>query len=98
MVNLMEKIYSVLALLTIALGVAVAVMFAVSFAIGGGSGESIAVLAGKVMSWGIRFAAVATLAGLVKIYLSKEHTLTINVEKTEVDENEPLKTAEGTAV
>lgn len=96
--NLMDKVYTWLALLTMALGVAVAIMFALSLTVGGGTGESIAVLAGKIMTWGIRIAAVATLAGIIKIYLNKEHTLTIDVERSEGDEGkEPIKPFEGTA-
>lgn len=81
--NLLEKVYTWLALLTLVLGIVVALMFAVTIVIGGVPGESIAILAGKIMTWGIKLAAVATLAGIIHIYLSKQHTLTINVEKVE---------------
>ncbi|MBX9973644.1 hypothetical protein [Cytobacillus firmus] len=79
--KLMDKVYSWLALLTMALGVAVAMMFALSFIVSGGTGQSIAILAGKIMNWGIQVAAVATFAGIIKVYISKEHSLTIDVEK-----------------
>lgn len=96
--NVMDKIYSFLALITILLGVVTAIMFTLSLAIGGGTGEFVAILAGKIMTWGIRLAAVATLAGIIKIYLNKQHTLTIDVEKVGEEEVTPLQPAEGTAV
>lgn len=78
LVSLTEKIYTWLAILTMALGFLVAIAFAFSFMIGGDTGESLAVLSGKTMNWGIRIAAIATFAGIVNIYLKKQHTLTLD--------------------
>lgn len=94
-VNLMDKIYTWLALLTMVLGIAVAAIFGISFIVGGETGEAIAVLAGKIMTWGIRIATVATFAGIIKIYLSKEHSLTMDVKKIEdMEQNEQINPIE----
>ncbi|WLR51039.1 hypothetical protein LC040_17795 [Bacillus tianshenii] len=78
--NVLENLYGWVAFLTMALGVLTAGLFAVSFVIGGGSGETIAVYAGQIMSWGIRLAAVAMIIGLVNTYVKKEHSLTLGSE------------------
>ncbi|WP_368503269.1 hypothetical protein AB3N04_13535 [Alkalihalophilus sp. As8PL] len=78
-----EKIYTWFALLTMGLGFFVALVFIVSLLIGGSAGESLAVLSGKMMTWGIRLATIATIAGILNIYLSKQHTLTMNVQNSE---------------
>jgi hypothetical protein len=84
----MEKIYTWLTLTTMLFGVVVAGIFGVSLLIGGSAGESMAVFSGKLMTWGIRLAAIATLAGLVHIYLSKKHTLTMDADTDIPDEEE----------
>ncbi|ARI76354.1 hypothetical protein [Halobacillus mangrovi] len=79
-IKLFENLYGWIAFLTMALGVLTATMFGISFIIGGGTGESIAVIAGTLMSWGIRFAAIAMLIGLVYTYMTKQHSLTLGSE------------------
>ncbi|XXM71509.1 hypothetical protein ACQ0QQ_17705 [Lysinibacillus sphaericus] len=78
--NLMEKTYTWLAFITMLLGLVVGLLFGVTMVIGGEMGASLSVFAGKLMTWGIRLAAIAALAGIVQIYLSKNHTLTIKGE------------------
>jgi hypothetical protein len=85
LVSLTEKIYTWLAILTMALGFIVAVAFTLSLIIGGSAGESVAVLSGNTMKWGIRLASIATLAGIVNIYLKNQHTLTLNAEEAETE-------------
>jgi len=96
LVTLTEKIYTWLAILTMALGFLVAVAFAFSLIIGGSAGESLAVFSGKIMNWGIRIASIATLAGIVNIYLKKQHTLTLNAEEAETEI--PLETTSERAI
>ncbi|MCM3694271.1 hypothetical protein [Neobacillus niacini] len=97
MISVTDKLYTWLALITMALGVSVAFIFIVSLAIGGSTGESIAVFAGKLMTWGIRIAAVATLSGIINIYLKKEHTLTMETaDPEEIQKEIKLNGAEGT--
>ncbi|MCM3717651.1 hypothetical protein [Fictibacillus phosphorivorans] len=85
----MERTYTWLTLSTMLLGVVIAGMFGVSLLIGGSAGESLAVFSGKLMTWGIRLAAIATLAGLVHIYLSKKHSLTMDAD-TDLPEEEEV--------
>jgi hypothetical protein len=97
MVSFTDKVYTWLALITMALGVIVAFTFIVSLIIGGSAGESLAVFAGKMMTWGIRIAAVATLAGIINIYLKKEHTLTMETANPqEIQQEMEINGAEGT--
>lgn len=96
MVSFTEKVYTWLALITMALGVLVAFIFIVSLVIGGSTGESFAVFAGKIMTWGIRIAAVATLAGIINIYLKKEHTLKMDTSTEEIQQEMKINGAEGT--
>ncbi|MFG6113782.1 hypothetical protein ACGTN9_01245 [Halobacillus sp. MO56] len=86
--NIFANLYGWIAFLTMALGLLTALMFGASFIIGGGSGEAIAVLAGKMMSWGIRFAAIAMVVGIVHTYASKEHSLTLKSESKQAAEKE----------
>ncbi|MCM3706389.1 MULTISPECIES: hypothetical protein [Cytobacillus] len=97
--KIMDKVYSSLALVTMALGVAVAIMFVFALILSGETGQSIAILAGKIMNWGIQLAAVATFAGIMVIYIRKEHSLTIDVEKNEEPMQEhDVSTIERTAL
>lgn len=75
-----ENIYCLLSIITMAMGVIVAMMFGFSIIMGGSYGESLAVFAGSIMNWGIRIAAIATLFGILNIYLSRQHTLTMDME------------------
>ncbi len=85
LISLTEKVYTWLAILTMALGFIVAMAFTLSLIIGGSAGDSMAVLSGNTMKWGIRLASIATLAGIVNIYLKKQHTLTLNAEEVETE-------------
>ena len=82
--NLFANLYAWIAFLTMSLGLLTAVMFGASLVIGGSAGESVAVLAGNMMSWGIRFAAIAMVVGIVHTYAAKEHSLTLKSESKEV--------------
>ncbi|MDN4526428.1 hypothetical protein [Fictibacillus fluitans] len=86
--KLMEKIYTWLAFATMLMGIVAAAMFILSLIVGGGFGESVSVFAGKFMTWGIRIAALAMVAGIVQIYANKQHTLTMNAENTEEPEKQ----------
>ncbi|SFE60177.1 hypothetical protein [Alteribacillus iranensis] len=86
--DLLLKGYGMIALVTLLLGLVVSLTFALSLVIGGSTGESLAVIAGNAMSWGIRLATVATLIGIAHIYVTRNHSLSLekneSVNNTEV--------------
>ncbi|WP_070121775.1 hypothetical protein [Bacillus marinisedimentorum] len=85
LISLFENLYGWIAFVTMTLGVGVAGMFGVSFLIGGSAGESIAILGGQIMTWGIRLAAIAMVAGLLYTYVKQEHSLTLKSESEAVE-------------
>jgi len=86
--NFTNKLYSWITLIAISLGLLVALLFFVSLVIGGSVGESLAVASGNLMTWAIRLATLAVLAGIINIYLSKRHTLTMDKDSSEKDVEE----------
>lgn len=76
-VNNLEGIYAWITFIALMIGFVVAILFIVSFIIGGTTGGALAVFAGEVMNWAIKLATIAILLGLIYIYLSKKHTLTM---------------------
>ncbi|MGE8207030.1 hypothetical protein ACQKP0_21225 [Heyndrickxia sp. NPDC080065] len=82
--NILQKVYSYVSILTILLGFIVGLMYLIAVIIGGSGGEMIAIFSGKVMFWGIKLAAIAVLFGIINIYISKEHSLTIQADKKEL--------------
>ncbi len=85
LIGLFENLYGWIAFVTMTLGVGVAGMFAVSFLLGGPAGETVAIVAGQIMTWGIRLAALAMVAGLLYTYVKKEHSLTLKSESEAVE-------------
>lgn len=83
-----DQLYSWITLIAIGIGLLVALLFLVSVLIGGSTGESLAVASGNLMTWAIRLATLAVLAGIINIYASKRHTLTMEKESVEEELNE----------
>ncbi|WP_044893086.1 hypothetical protein [Bacillus alveayuensis] len=75
-----EKGYSFVAFLTMLIGFVVSLLFFLSFVIGGTLGNSMAIVAGNIMSFGIRLAAIAMVLGILQVYISKKHTLSLSEE------------------
>ncbi|GFZ86770.1 hypothetical protein GCM10010978_28330 [Compostibacillus humi] len=89
--KLLEKTYSFITLLSMFVGFIVAMMFLIGIVAGGSFGESLSVFAGNLMTWAIRLAALAILAGIFSIYLKKNHTLTITNESNATEKSDDEK-------
>jgi len=86
--ELLHHVYALIAFATLALGFVVCLLFAFGIVVGGPPGESAAAWAGQLMQWAIRLAAIAVFAGLLNMYLTKRHTLTL---KGEIPPGQPDK-------
>lgn len=75
MKRFLTALYGIVTAIAFSLGLVVAVIFVVALVIGQDLGETLALLAGDIMMWGIALAAVAVLAGLIYIYLDRSHSL-----------------------
>lgn len=82
--NILLKSYGVIACITLFLGFMVSIIFGISLIIGGISGENLAIFAGNLMNWGIRLATLATLIGIIHIYLTRKHSLSFK-EKEQIE-------------
>lgn len=73
-----ENIYTLITFITLLVGFVVALLFGVALIIGGPLATQLSVFAGDIMNWAIKLAALATAVGLIYIYFSKAHTLTLD--------------------
>lgn len=78
MKKIFESIYTIITMITMCVGFLVAMLFLLGIIVGGTVGSTLAVFAGKIISWAIIFATLAVLVGIVHIYVNKKHTLTID--------------------
>ena len=90
--DMLLKGYGIIAFVTLLLGLVVSGAFVLSLAIGGHTGESIAVIAGNVMTWGIRLATVAILIGITHIYLTHNHSLSLRKDENANSTESPTET------
>lgn len=84
--NVTNKLYSWITLIALSLGLFVALLFLTAIIIGGTTGENLAVVSGDLMTWSIRLAALAVLAGIINIYISKRHTLIMDKDPDNQDD------------
>ncbi|WP_164215280.1 hypothetical protein [Virgibacillus sp. YIM 98842] len=84
--NVTDKLYTWITLIALSLGLFVALLFLTALIIGGTTGENLAVVSGDLMTWSIRLATIAVLAGIINIYVSKRHTLTMDKDPDNQDE------------
>ncbi len=78
MKNTIQSIFSIATMFAVAGGFVVFLLFFVAIIIGGETGESMALFANKgLMPYFIRGASVASFAGLIYFYMTKEHALTM---------------------
>lgn len=76
--NILRKIFSLFLIVAIFGGGIVFIMFVVALIIGGELGGSIAINAREtVMPYFIRFASLAVFSGLISLYLTGEHGLSL---------------------
>lgn len=76
--DLAENIFSISLFIALIGGGVIAFLFLAAIVMGGISGEALAVTTkSNVLPWFIRLAAIALLAGLIQIYTSGEHALTM---------------------
>lgn len=75
--RVLETCYTGLTFLAVLLGLGLGVVFLVAVIAGGDTGVSLSAFAGDLMSWCIAVAAMAVLVGIVHMYLSGEHALTV---------------------
>lgn len=80
--------FSIVTLLTILLGAVAFLLFLAGFILGGPTATQLAVTADGIMKWGIKFATVAVAIGIVDIYISRNHKLTLNSEEKETGKKE----------
>lgn len=73
-----ENIYTLIAFITLLIGFVVALLFGIALIIGGPLATELSVFAGAIMNWAIKLASLAIAIGLIYIYFSKSHTLTID--------------------
>lgn len=80
--KIIDSIFSVSLVTAILGGGIIFLMFLMALIIGGASGEALATNASKViMPYFIRIASLAVLCGLISIYISGKHPLSLNEEK-----------------
>jgi hypothetical protein len=87
MKRFLTTVYGIVTAIAFSLGLVVAVLFVVALIAGQDLGESLALLAGDIMMWGIALAAVAVLAGLTYIYLDGSHSLVMEKSPKGNDKN-----------
>lgn len=75
---IIESVFSLSLIIAILGGGIIFLMFIVALIMGGSTGEMIAVNASeKVMPYFIRAASISILAGLIYVYMNKQHALTM---------------------
>ena len=80
--DLAESIFSITLLLALIGGGIIAFLFLAAIVMGGISGESLAVTTrSNVLPWFIRLATISLVSGLVQIYTSGNHALTMGSEE-----------------
>lgn len=78
LLNILKSVFSIFILLSIFGGGFIFFIFLIGLIIGGDTGESLAVLASKtIMPYFIKMAAIGILSGLLSIYISREHHLSL---------------------
>ena len=89
MKRFLTTVYGVVTAIAFSLGLVVAVLFVIALIVGQDLGETLALLAGDIMMWGIALAAVAVLAGLLYIYLYRPHSLVMEKRPNNADDKTP---------
>lgn len=80
--NISRSIFSITLFISLIGGGVVGLLYLVAIIIGGSSGEALAVATkSNILPWFIRTASVAMLSGLVQIYTSGEHFLSMGKSK-----------------
>lgn len=73
-----KKLFSITLFVSLIGGGIVGLLYLIAIIIGGESGETLAVATrSNVLPWFIRMATVAIFSGLVQLYTSGEHTLSM---------------------
>ena len=75
MLRLLTSVYGILTTIALLLGFVVAIVFITALLIGPNGGNSLALFAGEIMTWGIVLAAISLIAGLIYIYATGSHSL-----------------------
>lgn len=89
MKRFLTTVYGIVTTIAFSLGLVVAVIFVVAIIVGQDLGETLALLAGDIMMWGIALAAIAVLAGLLYIYLYRPHSLVMEKRPNNADDKTP---------
>lgn len=80
--DLAENIFSITLFIALLGGGIIAFLFLAAIIMGGVAGESLAVMTkADILPWFIRLATVSLVAGLVQIYTSGNHALTMENDK-----------------
>jgi len=83
--KLTETLFTWITFIALCIGFIVSIIFIFSLLIGGSLGESLSIFAGEVMIWAIRLGSIAVLIGVLSMYFSKTHSLTLKQSKEEND-------------
>lgn len=89
--------FSIITLVALLLGAVAFILFFAGIIIGGPTATQLAVTAGKMMNWGIKLATAAVAVGIVDIYLSRQHKLTLAEEGKEAKPTATGSTVTGQA-
>ena len=82
MTKFIQSLFSVTTMFAVAGGFIVFVIFFIAIIIGGATGEAMAVFArSELMPYFIKSASIASIAGLVFMYATKDHALTMKEEQ-----------------
>lgn len=81
--EVLKSIFSIFLLIAISGGALVFFIFVIALILGGSTGETLAISANEViMPYFIKSAATAIFAGLLSLYVSKSHQLSLSEEES----------------
>lgn len=78
--QLLVKVYGALALLALLMAIAMAVVFLLALIAGGTIAATLSDVAGHIATYSIVVATAATVFGLLDLYISGKHALTVASE------------------
>ena len=80
--DILNSIFSIFVMIAVAGGVIIFLLFVFAIITGGKGGEKMAVAAAKVyLPYFIKAASIALLAGIINMYITNTHFLSLKVEK-----------------
>lgn len=90
-VNLLKNIFGICLMYAVFIGAVVAVMYILGFAVGGSTGEQMAIWGASIMNTAIRVSALGSVIGMLGFYVEGTHELTMDSNNDEEEES-PVST------